>query len=59
MRFLVWLLALFALAAGVAVFARNPGYVLLVYPPWRVELSLTLFILAQLVLLAAAYLFLR
>ncbi|MDD5471983.1 MAG: heme biosynthesis HemY N-terminal domain-containing protein, partial [Sideroxydans sp.] len=59
MRFLFWLLALFAVAAGFAVFARNPGYVLLVYPPWRIELSLTLYILAQLALLVGGYMLLR
>ncbi|GAB5605409.1 heme biosynthesis HemY N-terminal domain-containing protein [Sideroxyarcus sp. TK5] len=59
MRLLFWLLALFAVAAGFAVFARNPGYVLLVYAPWRVELSLTMFILAQLLVLAGAYMSLR
>ncbi len=59
MRFLFWLLAIFAVAAGFSVFARNPGYVLLVYAPWRIELSLTLYILAQLLLLAGVYVLLR
>ncbi len=59
MRFLFWLLAIFAIAAGFAVFARNPGYVLLVYAPWRVELSLTMFILLQMFLLAGVYMLLR
>lgn len=45
MRWLLWLLALFALAVGVSLAAGyNDGYVLLVLPPWRVELSLNFFI---------------
>ncbi|MDR2195529.1 MAG: heme biosynthesis protein HemY, partial [Gallionellaceae bacterium] len=44
MKFLIWLLALFALATAVVLAADNTGYVLLVYPPWRVEVSLTLFV---------------
>jgi HemY protein len=44
---LFWLLALFALAVAVALGARyNDGYVLLVMPPWRAEISLNLFIVA-------------
>lgn len=44
MRVLLWLLALFALAVGVSLaFGYNDGYVLIVLPPWRVELSLNLF----------------
>jgi HemY protein len=40
---LVRLLALFALAVGIAVVVRfNEGYLLLVLPPYRVEISLTL-----------------
>ncbi len=59
MRSLFWLLGLFAAAAAIAVLARNPGYVLLVYPPWRVELSLTLFVSLFLLALIAGYLLLR
>jgi HemY protein len=45
MRTLLWLLALFALAVGVSLaFGLNEGYVLVVLPPWRIELSLNLFI---------------
>ena len=45
MRALLWLLALFALAVGVSLaFGYNEGYVLLVLPPWRIELSLNFFI---------------
>ena len=46
MRGLLWVLALFALAVGVSLAARtNDGYVLLVLPPYRIELSLNLAIL--------------
>lgn len=45
MRILLWLLALFALAVGVSLaFGYNEGYVLIVLPPWRIELSLNFFI---------------
>jgi HemY protein len=47
MRALFWLLTLAALAVGLALAARyNEGYVLLVLPPWRAEISLNLFLLA-------------
>jgi len=59
MKFLFWLLALFTVAVTLALTAKNPGYVLLVYPPYRIELSLTLFILGFLTLLALTYFSLR
>jgi len=44
MRWLLWLLAVFAAAVAVVVVGRvEPGYVLFVYPPWRVEMSMVLF----------------
>ncbi len=46
MKGLLWVLALFALAVGVSLAARtHEGYVLVVMPPYRVELSLNLAIL--------------
>ena len=43
MRGLFWVLSLFALAVGLSMAARfNDGYVLLVLPPWRMEVSLNL-----------------
>ncbi|WP_300438130.1 heme biosynthesis HemY N-terminal domain-containing protein [Zoogloea sp.] len=46
MRGLLWLLGLFALAAALAVAGRyNEGYALLVWPPYRVQISLNLLIL--------------
>lgn len=60
MRALFWLLTLIALAIGLALLGRiSDGYVLWVIPPWRVELSLNLFVLAQLLALLVAYLLLR
>lgn len=58
MRALLWLLAVFAAAALIAVGGRvNDGYALLVYPPYRMELSLVFFgvllVLAFLVVYAA------
>ncbi len=55
MKFLVWLLALFAAAVALTMAAHNPGYVQLVYPPYRVELSLTLFVLGLLTLFVLGY----
>jgi HemY protein len=59
MKFLFWLLALFTAAVALALTAKNPGYVLLVYPPYRIELSLTLFVLSLLALLVFTYFSLR
>ncbi len=60
MKSLLWLLALFALAVGVALLARfNDGYVLVVFPPYRAEVSLNLAVLAIVAGFAAAYALLR
>lgn len=60
MRTLFWLLTLSALAIGVALIGQlSDGYVLWVVPPWRVEISLNLFVVAQLVMLVVAYLLFR
>ncbi|MCB1941632.1 MAG: heme biosynthesis protein HemY [Candidatus Accumulibacter sp.] len=43
MRGLLWLLALFALAVGISLAARfSDGYLLLVVPPYRIEVALSL-----------------
>ena len=43
MRAAFWLLALFALAVALTLAARvDEGYVIVVYPPWRMELSFML-----------------
>lgn len=53
MRGLIWLLLLFALAVSLSLAGRfDPGYAVLVYPPWRIELSMaTLVLLCVLLLL--------
>ena len=44
MRSLFWLLAVFAAAVALVVLGRvNAGYVLFVYPPWRVEFTMLAF----------------
>ena len=46
MRAALWLVALFALAVGLALFAgNNQGTVTLFWPPWRVDVSLNLAVL--------------
>jgi len=46
MRIALWLLGLFAVAAVAALFAgSNPGTVTLFWPPYRIDLSLNLFLL--------------
>ena len=60
MKGLLWLLTLFALAAGLALAAQlNDGYVLLVLPPYRAEISLNLAIVLLLAGFAVAYALLR
>jgi HemY protein len=43
MKYLAWILGLFAAAAALTIASQNSAYVLLVYPPYRVEVSFTLF----------------
>jgi HemY protein len=59
MKFLFWLLGLFALAVALTLAAHNPGYVLLVYQPYRVEMSLSLFVVGLLAVFVLGYLALR
>ena len=60
MKALFWVLALFGLAVAVALGARvNDGYVLLVLPPHRAEVSLNLFILALVAFVLVLYAALR
>ena len=50
MKLLFWLLALASAAVAVVILGRvDAGYALFVYPPWRVEMSMLLFIFAGLV----------
>jgi len=59
MKFLVWLLTLFAVAVALTLATHNPGYVQFVYPPYRLEMSLTLFVLSLLGLFAFGYMAVR
>ncbi len=60
MKGLLWILALFAGAVALALGARlNDGYLLLVMPPWRVEISFNLFILLLGLAFLAFYAILR
>lgn len=59
MRAALWMLALFALAVAFTLVARlDQGYIIVVYPPWRLELSfmLALLLLVGGILLAHAVL---
>jgi HemY protein len=59
MRVVIWLLVLFAVAAGGALFAStNPGTVTVFWPPYRVDLSLNLVLLALLMAFVALHFFL-
>ena len=60
MRSLLWLLAVFAAAVALVLLGRiDAGYAMLVYPPWRVEMSMVLFAVALLGLFALFYAGLR
>ena len=60
MKGLFWVIALFGLAVAVALGAHyNDGYVLLVFPMWRAEASLNLFIVALFALYFVLYLAMR
>ena len=60
MKILFWALVLFGLAVAAALGARlNDGYVLLVVPPYRAEVSLNLFVLALVAIVLALYMAMR
>ena len=60
MRTLIWMIGIFAVAVGVAMVAGlNDGYVLLVAPPWRVQLSLNLLVVIVVVGFALGYALVR
>jgi len=55
MKYLAWILGLFAVAVALTIASHNPAYVLLVYPPYRVEVSFTLFIALLLLTFVSVY----
>ncbi len=60
MRSLLWLIAVFAAAVALVLLGRvDAGYVLFIYPPYRVEVSMLFFGVALLVTFAALYVLLR
>ena len=60
MRSLFWLLAVFAAAVALVILGRiDAGYVLLIYPPYRIEVSMLLFAIAAVAAFAALYAALR
>ncbi|MGH8778958.1 heme biosynthesis protein HemY [Paraburkholderia sp.] len=59
-RALIWLAFLFAIAVVLAIVGRfDAGQVLLVYPPYRVDISMNLFIVGMIVLFIVVYALLR
>lgn len=60
MRALIWIVLLFALAVGFSLAGKfDTGYAVLVYPPYRIELSLTLLVIVFLLLLVVGHVFFR
>ena len=60
MRALLWIIAIFAVAAGVAMLASsNDGYVLVMLPPWRVQISFNLAVIGLLLALFVFHIVLR
>jgi HemY protein len=60
MRLLIWLVALMAAAIGIAVSAEyNPGNVVFFYPPYRIDMSLNLFVVLTALLFTFVYGLLR
>lgn len=60
MRAVLWFLALFGIAAAVALFAgNNQGTVTVFWPPWRIDLSLNLMLLLLLATFVFLYMALR
>ncbi|MFZ5524180.1 MAG: heme biosynthesis HemY N-terminal domain-containing protein [Pseudomonadota bacterium] len=55
MKYLLWIIGLFAVAVALAIASRNPAYVQLVYPPYRIEVSLTMFIMLTLLTFVLGY----
>lgn len=56
MKYLLWLLALFAAAVTLVILGRiDAGYVMFVYPPYRVELSMLFFAVVAALTFALAY----
>lgn len=60
MRWLISILIIAVLAVGLAMAGRyDPGYVVLVYPPWRMEISFIGFVLAVIGMVVGGIMLLR
>lgn len=60
MRLAIWILLLFALAVAITLLARfDAGYVVVVLPPWRLEMSFMLAATAVLLLFGVGYFLVR
>ncbi len=60
MRTMIWIVVIFAVAVGAAMFAEaNHGYMVVVAPPWRAQVSLNLAIVGLILLVAAVYFLIR
>jgi HemY protein len=55
MKYLIWILGLFSAAVALTIASHNAAYVLLVYPPYRIELSLMLFIILLVLIFMSSY----
>jgi len=55
MKYLISILVLFAAAVSLSTLLQNTAYVLLVYPPYRIELSLKLFAVLFLLIFGFGY----
>lgn len=55
MKYLISILVLFAAAVAISTLLQNTAYVLLVYPPYRIEVSLKLFVALFLLVFGFGY----
>ncbi len=55
MKYVIWIVLIFAAAVTLSSAAHNAGYVLLFYPPYRLELSLNFFVLLLLLFAIVSY----
>ena len=55
MKYLISILVLFAAAVAISTLLQNTAYVLLVYPPYRIEVSLKLFVVLFLLVFGFGY----
>ena len=55
MKYLLWFVGLFAAAVAFAIASQSSAYVQFVYPPYRIEMSFTVFFIVALLFFVAAY----